>query len=433
MLYRLWGRSVELSGVYTLLKFLGGLLPVPAALRERDFRRFSIGFLLSVTGSAMVPVAIAFTLYQQGGGPGLVAKVLAAETVPMVLLMLIGGAAGDRFSQRKVMIAADLLRLASQGTLAVLLIIGHPPVLVIMGLMALIGVGNAFYMPGRTGLVPQIVSSANLQSANACCAFAQSAGTILGPVVAGLLVAVAGGAFAILLDAISYGISAWLILTLLAYDHSVKSGVSIVAQLVKGWTEFKSRIWLWATVLQFATFHLFAVGPLIILGSLGFAHHAHGALGWGGLVSIQGFGAVLGALIANRWQPRRPIQAALVALLLYALIPAALAAGLPYSMLACAFFAGGFAIAMFNVFWDTTLQREIPPALLSCVSAYDLVGSICLLPLGYIIAAPMAALMGRDGALWWGTGFTVLSIIIVLCLPGVRRLRARPHYIFQAG
>ena len=395
---------------------------LPAALGERDFRRFILGYTVSLTGSSMVPVAIAFTLYAQGGGASAVAKVLAAESLPMVLLLLIGGAAADKFPRQRVMVAANLLCLVSQSLLACLLLTHHAPLPIIMALMACIGIGTAFYAPGRQALIPQIVSPEKRQSANAVVAIAQSAGSIAGPVIGGLLVAGAGGAVAIALDALSYGLSAALLLSLRPRDLPAAASAGLFRRLQEGWSAFISRTWLWSIVLQAGLIHLLVLAPVIVLGSLGFAHAAHGALGWGGLMSMFGAGSIIGAVVAMRLKPRRPARAALLWLLILALMPASLAADLSYPLTAACFIVGGGAIAIFSVTWDTIMQTQIPPELLARVSAYDMFGSVCLLPLGYLLAAPMAAEFGRAGALWVATGFTVISTLAVLMLRDVQRL-----------
>jgi len=398
---------------------------IPAALTERDFRRFIIGYTLSLTGSAMVPVAIAFSLYARGAGAPAVSKMLAAESIPMVLLLLLGGAAADRFSRRTVMLAANLLCLLSQAGLAALLFSHHAPLPVMTALMACIGAGTAFYAPGRQGLIPQIVTPENLQSANAVLSIAQSSAGIAGPVAGGLLVAAGGGAGAIALDSLSYGISALILLSLTPRPMVAAASASLLTQLRQGWSAFISRTWLWTVVLQFAFVHLLVLAPIFVLGSLPFAHAAHGALGWGGLLSLFGVGAIIGSLVALRIKPRYPARFALLGILVFALMPASLAAGLPYGLTGACFLVSGAAIAIFGVLWDTIMQAQIPPELLARVSAYDMFGSVCLLPVGYLLAAPMADAFGRDGTLWMAAGFTIVSTLAVLMLRDVRELEAK--------
>lgn len=388
------------------------------ALGERDFALFFGGYSLSLVGASMVPVALSFALFARGGTAGTVSAVLAAETTPMILLLLLGGVIADRLPRRRVMVAADMLRCVSQALLAALLLTGQAGLLAIMGLAALLGVGNAFYIPGRNGLVPQIVSAARLQSANALSGLAQSAGTLLGPLLGGLLVAGAGAGWAIAIDSASYAVGAGLLLCMRV--HAVpRAGPAtrMLSELQAGWAEFKRRLWVWLVVVQFALFHLLVYGPIQVLGALGFAHEPAGALRWGGLLAVSGAGAIAGGMLALRLAPRRPIQASLLLFLIYAALPASLAAHWPYLVQAACFLLGGLALAVFNVLWETTLQRAIPPEMLSRVSAYDVFGSLCMLPLGYVVAGPMAALLGVDGALWLGAAYTVVSTLLVL-LPG---------------
>ncbi len=125
-----------------------------------------------------------------------------------------------------------------------------------------------------------------------------------------------------------------------------------------------------------------------------------------------------------RIKPQRPARAAMLWVLVFAAMPASLAANLSYTLTGACFMLAGLAIAIFSVLWDTTMQAQIPPELLARVAAYDMFGSVCLLPLGYLLAAPMAAEFGRSGALWLAAGFTIVSTFVVLMLRDVRELGA---------
>jgi MFS family permease len=102
----------------------------------------------------------------------------------------------------------------------------------------------------------------------------------------------------------------------------------------------------------------------------------------------------------------------LVALALRAPVPIVAAAGL---------FAG-LGIGCFGPLWDSTMQREIPPELLSRVSSYDWLGSVATLPLGYIVAGPIANAIGVRTSLIGGATILLLSIVAVLATPSVRNL-----------
>ena len=392
-------------------------------LRKPGFALFFVGYAISVTGSSMVPIALAFAVFQLGGGAGEVSAVLAAQTVPMAVLLLIGGTVADRLPRRLVMLSADAIRCLSEALLAALLISGHASIATLMVLAAIIGAGDAFFSPGRTGLIPQLVTAAELQSANAIMSTVGALAAIVGPAGGGLLVGVAGPGWAIGIDAASYAVSAACLVLMRVPAQAVDPSESFLRQLVTGWTEFRSRTWLWIVVLAFALLHLVTIGPIFVLGPLGFRHVPHGASVWGTLLGALGVGALVGGLIALRVRPRRPLLLGVAVLLPFAVVPAALAERVPPALGLTAFFIGGVSLSLFGVLWSTTLQREVPTAVLSRVSAYDTFGSVCLLPAGYVLATPMASVLGLSGALWVASGFSVLAVLVVLASRSVRALR----------
>jgi MFS family permease len=272
-------------------------------LIERDFIRFFCGYALSSLGSAMAPLAIAFALFGLGRGAGPLSWVLAARIVPALLLMLLGGLLADHLSQRRIMIWADVLRLVSQGLLAVSFAVGYGSLPVIVLLAGIGGVGDAFYRPGMNGLIRLLVAPENLQTANALAAISFSAAAILGPVLAGLLVAASDGVWAVALDAITYLISACMLLSISTVPTRRPSRVNVLAQLIEGWTVFRSRSWLWSSVFQFALFNLLVIGPVTVLGPLSFSRALDGASRWGGLAGCLGAGYVFGCESARKWAP----------------------------------------------------------------------------------------------------------------------------------
>jgi MFS family permease len=156
-----------------------------SVLAERDYRLFVLGYSASLAGSAMVPVALTFAVLNEGHGTADVGYVLAAETVPLVALLLVGGVVADRFGRRATMLAADAGRLVSEGLLAVLLLTGSPPLWVFMVLAGVLGAGQALFNPALTGLIPEIVQTERLQQANGLLGVATSTAQVVGPSLAG--------------------------------------------------------------------------------------------------------------------------------------------------------------------------------------------------------------------------------------------------------
>jgi predicted MFS family arabinose efflux permease len=392
-------------------------------LGERNFRLFFIGYTTSLFGAAMVPVALTFAVLNQGYGGTDVGYVLAAETVPLVGLLLLGGVVADRFSRRASMLGADLLRFGSEGSLAVLLFAGSPKLWVFMILAGMLGAGQAFFNPAMTGLVPEMVSPDRLQAANGLRGVASSAGQILGPSVAGIIVASGGAGWAIAIDSATYAVSAACLWRLVIPPRPALAPSSLILQLSTGWKEFRSRTWLWVIVAQFATFNALSVAPFMVLGAVISHDHRGGAADWGAILSVFGAGSIVGGFIAVRLHVRRPLVVASIGAAVFAL-PVALMAVLPTDTLLVAGAAGlaGIGLSIFGTLWETTLQREVPGEALSRVSSYDWLGSVAFVPIGYIIAGPLSSLLGARTTLLFAAAWAAASCAVVLTTRSVRRL-----------
>ena len=134
---------------------------------ERDFRILVVARFVSSFGSAMAPVTMAFGVLHLTGSPEKVGWVSASQTGAQVAVQLFGGALADRWSQRRLMIVADLLAASSQATMAYLLLSGIARVPWLMALMAVNGIGFALHWPAAGAIAPQVVPRQRLQPANA--------------------------------------------------------------------------------------------------------------------------------------------------------------------------------------------------------------------------------------------------------------------------
>ena len=393
-------------------------------LHERDIRLFFIGYTASLAGSSMVPVALSFAVLKSGHGPGAVGAVLAAETVPLVLFLLIGGAIADRIPRRTVMIAADVARLASETVLATLLATGRPPVTLMMALAAVLGVGQAFFNPAMTGLVPQLAKPEHLQDANALSGLAKAAARVSGPGIAGVLIATTGAWSAVAADAATYAVSLVCLLRLHPRPVEQAEHETLRAGLAAGWRGFRERTWLWPVVAQGGLAQLFTFSPFLVLGATMFSH-GNGSVEWGAILAADGVGGLAGALWAMRLRPARPLIVALAGSLSLALTPALLAIGAPFPVVLAGSTASGIGVAVFLSLFDTVLQRNVPPTTLSRVSSYNWLGTVALSPVGFALAGPAAHLAGSGAVLLFGAGFALLSTLVLFAVPAIRALQWR--------
>ena len=398
-----------------------------SVLRDREFRRFFSAQAISMFGDRMVLVALAFAVIQIGGSATQVGTVLAMRSLPLIACLLIGGVVADRTSRRTVLVVADLVRLTSQGALAGWLILGHPTVLAIGLLAGVTGAGSGFAAPATTGFLPEVVAPERLADANGLRATAFSAGELGGPLVSGVLVATAGPGWALGIDALTFGVSAVLMIGL----HRVARArplarESFLADLRGGWRAFRALRWLWTFVLWASLGNLLwgawkVLGPVVAHRDLG------GAATWGLLVSAMGVGTIAGGVLALRVRPRRPMFLVAGTGAFFGAPLAALAATRFVPLIALGALLAGLSLMLGNTLWETTLQRHVPPESLSRVSSYDWFGSLALEPVGLAIWGPVAAAIGIDASLWTACGLTVLSALALLAVPDVRRLPAFPR------
>ena len=189
---------------------------------NRQFRLLFAGQAVSVVGDALFPVALAFAVLDDlDGTPAQLGIVLAAQTVPMAVLILASGVWADRLNRRNVMIISDLGRATVQATLAILLINGTAELWHMIVLVAIYGTFEAGFAPAAGGLVPEVAGREHLQQANAMLGLARNTGMVLGPTLAGLLIVVAGPGTAIAIDAATFLVS---IAFLVATSPSISTG-----------------------------------------------------------------------------------------------------------------------------------------------------------------------------------------------------------------
>lgn len=379
-------------------------------------------------GDRIVAIALAFAVLEIGGSVSDVGLVLAAGAFPLVATVLAGGVVADRASRRAVMVAADLVRVASQGMTAALLITGVAEVWMLALLAGATGAATGFFSPASTGLLPEVVLSEQLQPANALRTSAVSTGEILGPIVGGVLVAAVGAGWAIAVDAITFGVSAACLAMLRIPGRVAAQRSSFFADLREGWIAFRTRRWVWAFVLYFAIVNLLwgawgTLGPVVAERDLG------GAAAWGTILTAMGVGALAGSLLAVHVKPRKPLFFVAIAYGLFTLPLAFLAATPPMSLIACGALLSGAGLALNISLWESTLQRHIPGESLSRVSSYDWFGSLAFYPLGLAIWGPVATAVGVSASLWLAFGLAVAVTLALLSIPDIRHLPAAPQSV----
>jgi hypothetical protein len=164
------------------------------------------------------------------------------------------------------------------------------------------------------------------------------------------------------------------------------------------------------TIASFAFALLLSFGPWTTLGPTIAEEDYGGQAAFGLLASAMGAGTMIGALLGFRWRPLHPMRTGFLWMLPWPLVTVGFAVGMPLLALVPLFAVAGVGLSLFGIWWDTALAERIPPHTLSRVSSYDWMGSLVLLPIGYLLAGPLGEALGA--ALVLGVGSALAALVL---------------------
>ncbi|MEV7596951.1 MFS transporter [Kitasatospora sp. NPDC089797] len=391
-----------------------------AMLDVPGFPFYLLSRALNMFGATMAPVALAFAVLHATGSASDLGLVLAAQTAPQVLFLLIGGAVGDR-ARRTIMIATNLVMAGSQACTALLVVLGHADLGLLLVLQAVWGTARAFFTPANTGVVPDLVPVERIHDANVLITLSRSITSICGPAAAGSLLLFWNPGYIVLGDAVFFLISAALLARLPLKPSGTARKESLRQSLVAGWREFAGRSWVWSMVSSFGFYQgvvrpaIYVVGPVLAVGKDGM-----GATAWGLVIAAQGIGALLGSVLLFWWRPARPLLASnlLVGLDSFFLLALTLAAGV--ESVAAVALLGAAGVTMSDALWHSTLQREVPSEAMSRVSSYDWIGSLALNPLGMAVTGVLIPVVGPTAILVTAAVANLVVRGLLVLAPDVR-------------
>ncbi|MFB0614487.1 MFS transporter [Streptomyces sp. AGS-58] len=395
--------------------------------RTAPFRRFASAQLVSATGTAMAPLALAYSVIEQGGGAGSLALVLATNTVPTIVFLVAGGLFADRLSRSRILFLGNLLAAGAQGALAVTVATGHATTTSIAACGFLSGTAASFTVPAAQGAVAQIVAPEHLQRANALLRLPGNGVRVLAPVAGGLVVAATGAAWALAWDAATYAVAAFLLLGLRLGAPATPRG-GVLADLRAGWSGFRSRTWLWTYTAAGTVLVAAWLAGFQLLGPLVAARDYGGARDWGLVQAAFACGLLAGTLVCLRWTPARLLTVAVAASGALALPLAAMGAGAPLILVLPAAALAGIGLDIAIVAWTTAFQRHVPPAEQGRMSAFNGVGERLAVPLGYLVTALAARAWDTRGVLLACAGMIAAVALLNLCVPDVHRVDRRPGH-----
>jgi MFS family permease len=413
------------------------------ALHSRPFALLWTGQTISALGDGAFATALAWQVLLLTHSATAMGIVEIASITPTVVFLLIGGVAADRLPRQIVMLWSDGGRAVLVLTIALL---GHLGVLQLGHLIVLalcFGVVRAFFFPAYQSIVPEMVHAEELPSANALTGMSQELSLLLGPLLGGAFIALAGPASAFAFDGATFLVSVGCLLAIklprftstavdgdrAATEHPQAKRPSIVSDVREGIGYVMSSPWLWVTILIASLGNVGFSGPqTVALPKLVKVTYGQGPWLLGALAAALALGTIAATLLIGQMKHlrRRGLVAYLGCILSgFAFIVYGLP--LPRTVMPVAAFGAsivfGFGIGIFSIIWVTVLQELIPTEKLGRVSSIDALGSFGLLPLGYGLAGILADRFGPPFVFIAGGAINIaLFAAALLLVPGIRDL-----------
>jgi len=386
---------------------------------HREFRVLISALSISIFGSGMWAVAMVYEVIHLGGGPLELSVVATAASVGLVGFVLAGGIAADRLPQRLLIIGVEGANLAVIATISALAMLNVLELWHLAIGAFILGVGQAFFFPAYSAMLPRILPADDLLAANGL------EGTVrpvlqqaAGPAIAGILVAALSPAHAVAGVAVCH-LLAFGIVNLLSRQAPGNSPVatephqgeapaksSLFKDLREGFSYTIRTPWLLWTLIWACLSVLFLIGPIEVLLPFVVRDQLGGdSRTFGFLLAVMGVGSAAAALAtATVHLPRRYLTVMVVTWGLGSLPIALIGFMENFWVLAAAMLIFGATEGVGMVIWGTLLQRRVPRHLLGRISSLDFFVSLALMPVSMALAGPMAE---------------VVPIWLIFCIAGL--------------
>jgi MFS family permease len=395
-------------------------------LAVRDFRLLLADRLLAPAAFGFSLVGVAFAVLDATRSTADLSYVLAAQIAPSLVFTLIGGVFADRMPPQRVIIVANIMIALGEGGFGLLVLTGHAHLWQMIALEAVTGSGMAIFYPASQALLPKLVPTGLVTQASALSRLAMNGGQMAGAAVAGLVVAATGPGWALAICGLGMTGTVPVLLRMSSVTGDRPEQRGMIRELHDGWSEFRSRTWLWVIVAQYSIVMMCWYGAFQVLGPAVARSHLGGPAAWGAITAAESVGFIAGGLVALRFTPRRPMLLVVLIGMLIAIPTLSLAALWPLPLVCVCAFGVGIAVEVMMVVWTVTMTTRIPPDRLARVSSYDALGTIMAMPAGALAAGPIAAAIGVSTTQYGAAALILVACALALIPREIRTIRSAP-------
>jgi MFS family permease len=380
------------------------------AFRSRDFRLLWSSRTVSLIGDGAFLIALGWRTTTLTGSASSLAVVLMAHSLALLSTLLVGGALADRYSRRMLMIGSDVARFVIIGALAVVDASGQLSFPLLLVIAVAFGLADGFFYPAAGGIVPLVVDSHELASANTLIGISRQGAFVIGPALAGSIYGLAGSAAVFGFDAVTFLVSAALLLPTRPRSFEREPSEGTLRSIVEGARYVAGVPWLWVGILVTSVVLMVAMAPFQALAPTFVQDQFDEGVGaYGLLFAFEAAGMTVGMIAFGQIEPRRNrIWQIFGFLALNDLFAVVMTLQHSYEVAVVLMVARGALIGYAIGVWSTLLLEWVPESKLSRVTSLDFFGAIGLVPLGYALTAAVS--QTAEAATILTVGFTLAGI-----------------------
>ena len=395
------------------------------ALRHRNYRLFFWGQLVSLIGTWMQQTAMMWFVYDRTNSKLLLGVVAALGSAPMLFSSVWGGSLADLYPKRSILVLTQSAQMLCAFLLAAGVWLGFATPAFIMVVAAFNGTAMGFDMPARQAFTVEMTSREDLLNAISLNSSIVNGARVVGPSIAGLMIAAVGVAMCFFLNGLSFiAVIAGLLLMRLP---PFKRKIEIVSAGEHAWEGivYSMRHPRVRTILTlFLAVGIFGWSYAVLMPAFARDVFGRGANGYGVLMSASGTGAFVGALmVATYGHLFTPRKLALGGVWLFSAAMLAFSFTRSFSLALLFLFAAGFGMLLFFSTSNTLLQTIVPDEMRGRVMGVWSLVFGAMIPLGSLEAGAVAHWLGTALAIAFGAIICAVSALVTLCV--IRRRQAR--------
>ena len=396
-------------------------------MKSKHFTALLFGQIFSLLGSSITNVILPIIVLQLSKSTAMMGTVMAIYMLPFVILLPVSGILVDKMNKVKIMFIVDFVRFFLMTILAVFAFMGQLNMSFLFILMFIMGTMDSFFQPAYSAVRAKVFTKDIRNAANSMTQVSMQVLRIFGPIIGGLIVSTFSAAWGFGIDAITYIISLFFLLSLRSLTFqkptvSFEKKNSIKQDFFEGIEVLKQDSWLWITILAFSLINIFSGGIIqILIPWLINIYYDFEPVVFGLVLSASGAGAIVCGLVfgsRKEWKKRGLLAYIGVAVSGLALLFMPFVSTVPLLMVFM--FLEGAGMMLFGLIWEISLQELVPEDKFGRVVSLDMLGSFALLPVGYLLTGWLAEGIGEIVTMVTFSIIIVLISVFVMFNKGIR-------------